>query len=111
MGIANRLKPCWAAATKPSTLVDATHTGGYGDCTGRGYTATSGISQSSLEMVTGSPSAANNANTVSTLVSHNRRDCSNGWPNTWYSSGDAPRPVPNSTLPPEITSNVATRSA
>ena len=39
------------------------------------------------------------------------RDFSKGRWKAWYSSGEAPRPVPNSTRPPLSTSSVATRSA
>ena len=38
----NRFRPRRAAARKPSIDVDATHTGGYGFCSGRGSTETSG---------------------------------------------------------------------
>ncbi len=67
--------------------------------------------QNSCSAVTGSPSASQICRTVARLSSQILRDCSNGRWNAWYSSGDAPRPVPNSTRPPERTSSVATRSA
>ncbi len=102
--------PFSAASRMVSRRLHATHSGGWGFCTGLGMTLRGG-------MVTKRPATPPNGVSVMHRMATSRpssqasRLVSRSTPKPANSASDDDSPVPNSTLPFETRSNMAIRSA